>query len=304
MQCGYNAVYKVVRQLHMFLLQSQTITTPFTGDRTMAVIVITGSTKGIGRAFAEEFLKRGHNVAICSRNSDDVAKATKQLDAISHGAVIGQICDTTDKPQVQALWDAATKAFGRVDYWINNAGTAIGRHLVHELPEDSVRLMLNSNMLGTTFGSQVAIAGFRKQGNGNLYNVLGGSFQGKQLTPGMGVYSSTKSAINRLTTYIESENKDMPEIIVGSISPGVLITENFFAEQKHLDQAEWEANKPILNILCDYVETAVPWLTDEVLKNKKTGKRIAWLTGGEIAKRFMKAKLLGQKRDLFSRYEL
>jgi NADP-dependent 3-hydroxy acid dehydrogenase YdfG len=270
----------------------------------MAVVVITGSTKGIGRAFAEEFLKRGHNVAICGRNPEDVAKVTKQLDAISRGGVIGQVCDTSDKAQVQALWDATKRAFGRVDYWINNAGTAIGRHQVHELPEESIRLMLNSNVLGTTFGSQVAINGFRQQGSGNLYNVLGGSFQGKQLTPGMGVYSSTKSAIHRLTLYLESENKDMPEIIVGSISPGVLITENFFAEQKHLDQAEWEANKPILNILCDHVETAVPWLTDEVLKNKKSGSRIAWLTGGKIAKRFMQKYLLLQKRDLFSRYDL
>ncbi len=270
----------------------------------MAVIVITGSTKGIGRAFAEEFLKRGHNVAICSRNPEDVALVTKKLDAISRGGVIGQVCDTTDKAQVQALWDATKKAFGRVDYWINNAGTAIGRHLVHELPEDLVRVLINSNMIGTTFGSQVAINGFREQGSGNLYNVLGGSFQGKQLTPGMGVYSSTKSAINRLTTYIESENKDMPEIIVGSISPGMLITENWFEEQKHLSDEEWEEVKPVLNILCDHLETAIPWLTDEVLKNTKSGHRISWLSGGEIAKRFMKAKLLGQKRDMFSRYDL
>jgi NAD(P)-dependent dehydrogenase (short-subunit alcohol dehydrogenase family) len=270
----------------------------------MAVVVVTGSTKGIGRAFAEEFLRRGHNVAICSRNPEEVAKVTKQLDAISRGGVIGQVCDTTDKAQVQALWDATKKAFGRVDYWINNAGTAIGRHLVHELPEDSVRVLINSNMLGTTFGSQVAIAGFRKQGSGNLYNVLGGSFQGKQLTPGMGVYSSTKAAINRLTIYLESENKDMPEIIVGSISPGMLITENWFAEQKHLDPAEWEATKPILNVLCDHLETAIPWLTDEVLKNKKSGKRIAWLTTGKITKRFMQAYVLRQKRDMFSRYDL
>ena len=121
----------------------------------------------------------------------------------------------------------------------------------------------------------------------------------------MGVYSSSKADINRLTIYLESENKDMPEIIVGSISPGMLITENWFDEQKHLSDEEWQAIKPTLNILCDHLDTAIPWLTDEVLNNSKSGHRIAWLTGGKIAMRFLKAKLLGQKReDMFERYDL
>jgi len=270
----------------------------------MAVVVITGSTKGIGRGLAEEFLKRGHNVAICSRNPEDVTKVTKELDRLSRGGVIGQVCDTTDKAQVQALWDATKKAFGRVDYWINNAGRAVSRFTVAEMPEADLRSVINSNIIGTAFGSQVAMNGFREQGNGSLYNVLGGSFQGKMLTPNMGIYSSTKAAIHRMTMYLEDENKDIPGIIVGSISPGMLITENWFDEQKHLSPDEWEKIKPTLNVLCDYVETATPWLVDEVLKNEKSGKRIAWLTGGEITKRFIKAKLFGQKRDLFDRYDL
>jgi len=270
----------------------------------MSVVVITGSTKGIGRAMAEEFLRRGHNVAICSRKAEDVAQVTKELDRISRGGVIGQVCDTTDKAQVQNLWDATIKAFGTVDYWINNAGTAIGRHQVHELDEASVRVLINSNIMGTTFCSQVAMNGFRQQGNGNLYNMLGGSFQGKMLTPGMGVYSSSKSYINRLTDYLIKESEDMPDILVGSISPGMLITENWFEEQKHLTEEEWSEVKPILNILCDYTETACPWLVEQVLENNKSGKRIAWLTTGKMVKRFFDAKVLRKKREMFERFDM
>jgi hypothetical protein len=60
----------------------------------------------------------------------------------------------------------------------------------------------------------------------------------------------------------------------------------------------------LLNILCDHVDTVAPWLTEEILENQQSGKRIAWLTGGKMLKRFVDAKVLRKKRDLFSRYGL
>ena len=269
----------------------------------MATVVITGSTKGIGRGLAEEFIKRGHNAVICSRNQADVDRVVGELSAMGPGKSSGRTCDIVDKDQLQALWDHAVAKFGEVDFWINNAGLATSRHAVHELPEDLTRTLISSNLLGTTYDSQVAINGFRKQGHGALYNVLGGSFDGKRLVPNMGVYSSTKSGIHLLTKYLIEENKDT-NIMIGMISPGMLITENWFDEQKELSAEEWKKIKPLLNVLCDYVETVTPWLTEQILANKQSGKRIAWMTGGKIMKRFVDAKLLGRKRDLFSRYGL
>lgn len=269
----------------------------------MANVVITGSTKGIGRGLAEEFLKRGHNAVICSRNPADVERVVTELNALGTGKCAGTACDITDKAQIQALWDCAVEHFGTVDIWVNNAGLASSRHRIDELPEDLTRTLITSNLLGTTFGSQVAIGGFRKQKSGALYNVLGGSFDGKRLVPNMGVYSSTKSGIHLLTKYLIEENKDQ-DIIIGMISPGMLITENWFDEQKQLSADEWQKIRPMLNILCDYVDTVTPWLTEQILANKESGKRIAWMTGGKIMKRFVDAKLLGRKRDLFARYDL
>jgi short-subunit dehydrogenase len=269
----------------------------------MATVVITGSTKGIGRGLAEDFIKRGHNVVICSRNIADVEKVASTLAGIGPGKCTGAACDTTDKNQVQALWDHAVHEFGQIDIWINNAGMASSRHSIHDLPEDLTRTLISSNMLGTTFCSQVAISGFRQQGSGALYNMLGGSFDGKRLVPNMGVYSSTKSAIHLLTKYLIEENKDQ-DIVIAMISPGMLITENWFDEQAKMSPEEWQKIKPTLNILCDYVDTVTPWLTTEILANTESGKRIAWMSGGKIMKRFFNAKVLGQKRDLFARYDL
>jgi short-subunit dehydrogenase len=250
----------------------------------MANVVITGSTKGIGRGLATEFLKRGHNVVVSSRRQADVDGAVTALAKVGAGRVSGCVCDVTRKTDCQALWDHAVASFGRVDIWINNAGRAVSRYAVHDTDEATVHSLIDGNLKGTVFGSQVAINGFRRQGTGALYNMLGGSFGGGRLTPNMGVYSATKAADFKLSQY--------------------LVAENWFAEQKQMDPAEWPKVRPLLNVLCDYVETATPWLVEQVLANREPGKRIAWLTNGKIMARFFGAYVLGRKRDLFSRYGL
>ena len=269
----------------------------------MGNVVITGSTRGIGRGLAVEFLKRGHNVVVSSRKQADVDKAVAGLASVGAGKVVGTKCDVTLKTDVQDLWDFAVTAFGRVDFWINNAGRATSRYSVHELPEDLVHTLVDGNLKGSIFGSQVAITGFRKQGSGALYNMLGGSSDGKRLTPNMGVYSSTKAGDWLLTKYLVAENQN-PNIVIGTISPGMLITENWFAEQKEMQPGDWQKIRPLLNILCDYVETSTPWLVDEMLANKKGGKHIAWMSTGKILGRFVGARLFGSKRDLFTRFGL
>ena len=156
----------------------------------MTTVVITGSTKGVGRGLANEFARLGHNVVISSRNQEDIIKATELMNANSEGTIIGQVCDISDKRELEALWELAKNEFGKVDYWINNAGYASGQKPVHKIPDSLVKSMITTNSLGTVYGSQVAIKGFREQGSGSLYNMLGGSFDGKFLTPGMGVYLS------------------------------------------------------------------------------------------------------------------
>ncbi|MDP7042266.1 MAG: hypothetical protein QGF91_06405, partial [Gammaproteobacteria bacterium] len=93
-------------------------------------------------------------------------------------------------------------------------------------------------------------------------------------------------------------------ILIGMISPGMLITENWFEEQQELSDEEWQNIRPQLDMMCDYVDTVMPWLAQQILTNTENGKRIAWMTNGKMLQRFVRTKLLGQKRDLFSRYGL
>jgi NAD(P)-dependent dehydrogenase (short-subunit alcohol dehydrogenase family) len=266
----------------------------------MVNVVVTGSTKGIGLGYAREFVKRSHNVFVLGRQQADVDRVIEELNALGPGRANGCVCDVTNKEQVQAVWDQAKEAFGTLDIWINNAGRATGRYKVHELPGNDLLTMVQGNFVGTTYGSQVALNGMRQQGHGAIYNTLGGAFDGKRLVPNMGFYSATKAGINLLTKYMVDENKDQ-NIIIGRISPGMLITDNWLEEQKLEAEEQWQSLRPMLNILCDDVETATPWLVDQILANKKSGKRIAWITTGRIMKRFIAARF-GKKRDVLSKY--
>lgn len=269
----------------------------------MASVVITGSTRGIGYGLASEFLKRGHDVVVSSRRQPDVARAVDELARHHSAKVGGTTCDVTRKADLQALWEYAISTFGRVDYWINNAGHANARFKVHEVPEPLVHTLVDGNLKGTIFGSQVAIEGFRRQGGGSLYNMLGGTIEGARLTPDMGVYSATKAGDWMLTKYLARENRDAG-ILVGALSPGMLLSENWLEEQKEMTAEEWRRYRPVLNILCDYVETATPWLVEQILANRRAGRRIAWMTTTKLAGRFVNAYVLGRKRDLFSRFGL
>jgi len=269
----------------------------------VSAVVVTGSTKGIGRGLAEEFIRRGHDVMVSSRSQEDAERVAGELTATGPGRAAGTRCDVACRDDVQGLWDATRERFGQVDIWINNAGYATARFDVHELPESLVHKLVDTNLKGTVFGSQVAIAGFREQGHGALYNMLGGSYDGKRLTPQMGVYSATKAAIFLLTRYLLTENRDRG-LMIGTISPGMLLSENWFAETQHLSAEEWQKLKPLLNTLCDHVDTAAPWIVEQVIGNREYGRRIAWLTTGKILRRFFAARVLGRRRDLFSRYGL
>lgn len=269
----------------------------------MANVVITGSSKGVGRGLAEQFVRRGHNIVVSARGQASIDSTVAALNGLGGGRATGVPCDVAQKAQIRALWDHARSTHGSVDIWINNAGTATAQYLAHEMPEEVVHTLVDSNVKGTVFGSQVAVNGFREQGSGALYNMLGGSFDAKRLTPKMSVYSATKGAIYVLTRYLVEENRDTG-LMIGMISPGMLLSDNWFEEQRQMSSEQWRKMKPILNILCDHVESAAPWLTEQVLENKEYGRRIAWLSSGEIMKRFFKAYVLRQKRDLFSRYGL
>jgi NAD(P)-dependent dehydrogenase (short-subunit alcohol dehydrogenase family) len=253
----------------------------------MKIIVITGSTRGIGYGLADAFLDLGQAVVISGRHQATVDKAVGALSQAHEGAaILGQPCDVTQAKQVQALWDLTKAHFGRVDIWINNAGVSQSLADVRELPPQDMAAMVETNILGTLYGSQVALNGMMEQGFGALYNMEGLGSNGRK-QPGVTVYGATKRAIRYLDEVLEMEMRDT-SVLVGALLPGMVVTDILTAP--YADRPEqWEEDKRIFNILADRVETVTPWMAREILANKKHGARINWNRRGRLTVRFLTA---------------
>ena len=262
----------------------------------MKVVVITGSTRGIGRGLAENFLERGCKVVIAGRQQEAVDLVVDEL-AQRAGAdnVAGKACEVTSAAQLQGLWDEAVSRFGRVDIWINNAGVSAPRKPLDETDEADITSVVDINLGGLLQANRVALRGMRAQGSGQIWNMEGfGS--GGQIQPGMCVYGATKRAVNYINKALQKEVKDSG-VQVCTLSPGIVVTDLLMGDYD-TSSAEWEKSKKIFNILGDKVETVTPFLVEGILKADKSGAKVAWLTSGKAFRRFMTAGF--NKRDLFS----
>jgi NAD(P)-dependent dehydrogenase (short-subunit alcohol dehydrogenase family) len=258
--------------------------------------VVTGSTKGIGFAFARELVRRGHDVAVSGRSQEAVDEAVGKLSG-DGARVIGVPTDVTDVAQVQALWDAAATAFGSVGLWINNAGVAYTNRTILETAPDEVATMVGTNMIGTINGAQVAVRGMTAAGRGQLFNILGGGSDGS-VRPGMGVYSATKRGLDMFTQALVKEVDGTP-VRVGQVRPGILITDGWLREAaSHPDAVA--SQRKMVNILSDHVDDVAPYLVEQMLASTKNGDAIAWLTTGRMMKKFLR----GGKDDKLARYGL
>jgi len=253
----------------------------------MKIIVITGSTRGIGFGLANAFLDLGQAVVISGRSLAGVDKAVEALSGKYEGAtILGQPCDVRQVEQVQALWDVAKEHFGRVDIWINNAGVSQALADVRQLPPQEMAAIVETNILGTLYGSQVALNGMIEQGFGALYNMEGLGSDGRK-QPGLALYGTTKQAIRYLDEALAMETKGTP-VLVGALAPGMVVTDMLTTPYAGRPE-QWEKDKRILNILSDRVETVTPWLAREILGNQKHGARIRWNRRGRLMGRFLTA---------------
>lgn len=259
-------------------------------------VIITGSTRGIGRGLAHEFTSRGARVVISGRHPETVQTTVAELAEI-HGAdrIRGQACDVTNAAQLNDLWSYAASELGGVDVWINNAGVSAPRGPLWTQSPAAVSAAVDTNLTGALLGSATAIRGMIEQGSGQLWNVEGfGSDNATQ--PGMAAYGSTKRAIRYLQKALVKETKDTP-VQVCTMSPGIVVTDLLVGDYE-IPSPEWDKARKIFNILGDDVATVTPWLVDQMLHTNKSGARVAWLTRGKAARRFMTGA--GKKRDLFA----
>ena len=132
--------------------------------------IVTGSTKGIGRAIAERLLAEGAKVTISARNDAEVAAVVKDLERAHPKRVFGRSCDVRRESEVKALFDETERALGGVDVLVNNAGVGFFKNL-EEMSLEEWNTILETNLTGVFLCSRAAIPSMRKRGGGYILNI-------------------------------------------------------------------------------------------------------------------------------------
>ena len=191
------------------------------------VAIITGSTRGIGKAIAQAFVREGARVVITSSHRASVDKALSDFPGES---VFGHVCDVSDYTQVEELVASTVEQFGKLDVFINNAGISDTFYNVTDSDPEEWSRVIDINLKGTYYGTRAALNYFLKNGHpGRIINMAGSGTDRKSNTPFISAYGSSKAAIARFTSAVAEEYKDTPVSIM-LLHPGLVRTNIISAE--------------------------------------------------------------------------
>jgi short-subunit dehydrogenase len=180
------------------------------------VVVVTGASSGIGHAAARTFAQRGARIVMGARRFDVIEELAADVMRAGGEAAAVQT-DVSSESQVEALAQTAIDRFGRIDTWVNNAGTSVYATF-DKLTEDEIRRIMDVNFMGTVHGLRAALPVMQRQGEGVIINIA--SIAGKRAIPLLSVYSASKFAIVGLGEALRAElHHAWPGIKVCTICP-------------------------------------------------------------------------------------
>jgi NAD(P)-dependent dehydrogenase (short-subunit alcohol dehydrogenase family) len=184
--------------------------------------VVTGGSRGIGRAIAEALARAGAQVIISSVNTSNLAEAERALQAAGLN-VSGIRCDVSHRTEVEALAAAAAERMGRIDLWVNNAGISGPFGYALDVPPEAWEQVIRVNLLGTYYGCRAALPYMIGQRNGQIINLSGGG--AKRAQRFLSAYSTSKAAIVRLTEAFARDYQDHPYLRFNVLTPGMVPTD-------------------------------------------------------------------------------
>ena len=186
------------------------------------VVVITGSTRGIGRTIARSCAQEGARVVICSRKESAVQKTcqTFQKEGFEVSGLKANVAVTAD---LIKLFKHSLETWGKIDIWINNAGLSAGMRFFDELSGEEVKEIVDVNIAGTMQASRIIIPYFIKQEKGILINMGGMGSKGEK-SPHLTAYAATKAAVASFTRNLAEEYKENP-ISIHMVIPGMVETD-------------------------------------------------------------------------------
>ncbi len=184
-----------------------------------AVVVITGASSGIGQATAEAFARHGSRLILAARNDAALSRVAHACNRLGAEA-LPVIADVGDATSVKALAEKAL-AFGRIDFWISNAGVgAVGRF--EETPIEAHEQIIRTNLLGHINDAHAVLPIFLRQQRGVFINMI--SLGGFAAAPFATAYSASKFGLRGFSEALRGELADRPGIHICDVYPAFVDT--------------------------------------------------------------------------------
>lgn len=204
------------------------------------VIVITGSSSGLGEAAARQLAKEGAVLVLAARRKERIDALAKEINE-NGGRASAKQTDVTQAEQLKDLVDFAVDTYGRIDVIINNAGL-MPLSPLDRLKIDEWNQMIDVNIKGVLYGIAAALPYMQKQMSGHIINLS--SVAGHKVWEGSAVYSATKFAVRALSEGLRQEMTPY-NIRTTVISPGAVATEllNSISESDIAEAVKADVNK-------------------------------------------------------------
>jgi 3-oxoacyl-[acyl-carrier protein] reductase len=184
------------------------------------VSLVTGASRGIGRAIARTLARRGAFVYLGARDEARLAEAVREIEG-EGGRAAALALEVTDRASVDAAFDAILKAQGRIDHLVNNAGITRDNLLLRMKAEEWSQV-LDVNLTGTFHCTQAALRPMLKQRAGRIVNIT--SVVGLAGNPGQANYAASKAGIVGFTKAVAREVASR-SITVNAVAPGYVETD-------------------------------------------------------------------------------
>jgi len=267
-------------------------------------VVVTGGANGVGYAYADSFMQRGHNVVICDVKDPSAAIAALEAkhQAPGAGKVYGCVTDVSKAESVEALGAFAVEKLGTIHYWINNAGINGGRRPMTSLSTNTLEAVVNVNLIGLLLCTKVALDTMQAQQGvtSHIFNTVGSGVKGGG-TPGYAAYGATKRGLPQLTDSLVKEltdgvpGFDVPkpagDVRVHTISPGMVFTKLL------LDDSTPELRKFPFGVLAAQPEEVGEDLVPKILATTGMGTAVEFLTTDKVLTKFYEKFVEGKKSE-------
>ncbi len=206
------------------------------------VAIVTGASRGIGRAIAETFVREGARVVICGRKRETLEQAAHEIGP----AVTPIVCHVGRGDQIKAMVETVMREFGRIDILVNNAGTNVAQAPCLDIDESMFDKMIEINLKSAFRLTQLIAPGMCERGSGSIVNIASISGVRPQFE-GL-LYSMTKAALIMMTQSYALE-LGPKGVRVNAIAPGLVQT--VMSEYYWKDEARREKridNQPVRHL--------------------------------------------------------